>query len=583
MNSLKYLIFATLLCNVLSHHSDWTQGDKVSKTENIKFTLIIKNENTDKLNQLFSDISNPYHNSYGEYMKYSEIVSIINPTNNQYYDIQGLNKMNGFKCKFYGDAFRCTSSIEQVEKVFKVEMYEYKNIKKGTILYRSLNDYVLPEEYGDILFVDGLSNYLFPLPKYTTKSIHKKIYTDNNTPDSRYFGRETVNMFYNLTSYKPSKNVSVAAWEYMEGGYVQSFMNVSQTYNGVSALRNVGTLVGVNAPDDVETDLDLEMLLNYDGVNVYYGQTNGWLIDGYYDMLNIALKGNLPDVISISYGWNEYEQCDIAKCTNETSAQYVKQCNYNFLKLGLMGYTLVISSGDAGSKGRTDETCQTNTLYPDFPGSSPYVISVGATFTVQSNTSLNMTSPLCSDYGCITGNYTVPVSYDYVGWTTGGHFDGYNNASHWELHATQEYLNSGVYLPNASWNRYGHGVPTVVMNGHNCPVYGAYGSTMFTAVDGTSCSSPLFAGFLAYVNDFQLQNGRKVVGPAQQLLYLLAYGYPDVFMRSGNGHTYCTEQMCCSTDNGFQTPPVKTTWNPVYGLGQPNFGFMTTALNSMFS
>jgi hypothetical protein len=54
-------------------------------------------------------------------------------------------------------------------------------------------------------------------------------------------------------------------------------------------------------------------------------------------------------------------------------------------------------------------------------------------------------------------------------------------------------------------------------------------------------------------------------------------------MKSGYGYTYCTEELCCTVDDGFQTPPIPTTWNPVYGLGQPNFGLMTHALNNLFS
>jgi hypothetical protein len=401
-------------------------------------------------------------------------------------------------------------------------MYQYKNDNK--LIVRSERNYSIPKEYSQIKFIDGLSNFLFPL-----KKINQLHILENSIPDKRYFGKETVNMLYNI-SYEPKNNVSVVAWEFMEGGFVQSNLNFSQEYNGVKN-RNVTDIVGENNPDDVETDLDLEMLLNYNGINVFYGETNGWLLEGYYDMIRLAKKNLLPDIISISYGWSEYDMCDVTNCNNMTSQQYVQQANINFLKLGLMGYTLVVSSGDAGSKGRTDEMCSTNRLNPDFPGSSPYVVSVGATFTTQSNDTFNFTTALCKNYGCITGKNTIPVSFDYIGWTTGGNFDGFMNASSWEFNATNEYLNSGVYLPNSSWNKYGHGIPTVTMNGHNCPVYGVYGMQSFNDVDGTSCSAPMFAGFLAYINDFQLSNGRNKIGPVQQLLYLLAYEYPQVYMK----------------------------------------------------
>lgn len=569
----KYLILFLMIVGAIGHHSDWSVNRKLNVDEQIKFTLIMKNENIDILHDLYVNISNPHHSSYGNYLTFNEINNIINPSHDTYLNIQKQNTINGFNCIFYGDSFRCEGTVQQIENIFKVKMYEYKNKNKKTSIFRSECDYSIPEEYSQVKFIDGLSNYLFPLQKV-------KMNMKNVMADYRYFGKETVNMFYNI-SYVPKNNVSVVAWEFMEGGYVQSDMDYSQLYNGVRD-RNVTTVTGENSPDDVETDLDLEMMLNYDAVNVFYGETNGWLLEGYYDMISLAIKHSLPDIISISYGWSEYDMCDVTTCNNVTSQQYVQQANINFLKLGLMGYTLIVSSGDAGSLGRTDEACSTNRLNPDFPGSSPYVVSVGATFTVQSNNTMKFTTSLCQKYGCITGKETIPVSYDHVEWTTGGNFDGYANASSWEIDAINEYFNSGVYLPNSSWNRYGHGVPTVTMNGHNCPVYGAYGQQAFNDIDGTSCSSPLFAGFLAYINDFQLTNGRNKVGPAQQLLYLLAYEYPNVYMESGYGYTYCTEQTCCTVNDGFQTPPISTTWNPVYGLGQPNFGLMTDALNKLF-
>jgi subtilase family serine protease len=586
-NYFQLMFLLLSLSTVFSHSPEWVNTRKVLPDERVKFTLYVGNSNVEQLESLYKSVGNPYDKMYGKFLDFSTINKIINPLNDTYPDIVKANEFYDFSCKFYGDSFRCEGSVETVENVWKVKLFEYKN--RNVKIVRSNVDYTIPPEYSRVKFVDGLSTHLFPLKNHKVKPKTTQVklgdfghFNKYNgvIPDERYFGRETRDLLYNI-SYKPSHNLSVVAWEFMEGGFVQDFMETSEKYNGVS-LREVTDIIGTNQPDDVETDLDLEMMLNYDGVMVYYGETDGWLLEGYYDMLDLALVHKLPDVISMSYGWSEYDQCSVTSCNNVTSEEYVKQVNLNFLKLGLMGYTLVVSSGDAGSKGRTDETCQTDRLNPDFPGSSPYVVSVGATFSVFSNNSVNFSSPLCEQYGCVSGKLTVPVSFDYVQWTSGGNFDGYVNATDWELQATTEYLNSGVYLPNSSWNFYGHGVPTVTMNGHNCPVYGANGQSDFSGIDGTSCSAPMFAGFLAYINDFQLSNGRNKVGPAQQLLYLLAYSYPESFMASSHGYTYCTEFDCCTVNDGFQTPPKKTTWNPVYGLGQPNFGLMTWSLNQMF-
>ena len=64
-----------------------------------------------------------------------------------------------------------------------------------------------------------------------------------------------------------------------------------------------------------------------------------------------------------------------------------------YIKLGLRGITITVSSGDAGAPGRTNEECidNTNTVHAVFPGSSPFVTSVGATYVIKSNNTIDIT------------------------------------------------------------------------------------------------------------------------------------------------------------------------------------------------
>jgi tripeptidyl-peptidase-1 len=385
---------------------------------------------------------------------------------------------------------------------------------------------------------------------------------------------------YNIDGVTGNANVTVAAWEFMEGGFVQNYVFDSQLGNGVSP-RNVAILAGPNGGDDIETELDLDEIANFGGINVGYGDSNGWIIMGALQIqhLNSSVR---PDVVSMSYGWSVYDQCSITKCNNITSLQYVARADNELKKLGLLGVSVLVSSGDAGSKGRTDEACTTDRLNPDYPGSSPYVTSVGATFNTNCSNKYNFTTSLCANDSCSTcfANATVPVSFDYVQWTTGGGF-AVQNFQSWQVGFTDEYLKSGVYLPKSLWNKLGRGYPDVVTNGHNCPTYGVYGAG-FAKVDGTSCSSPMFAGIIGLLNSHQLSKNRPMLGFLNPLLYKLASNYPSVFTPSGAGHTYCTEDMCCTPDEGFQTPPHATKWNPVFGLGQPNFMKLIAALDDMF-
>ena len=71
-------------------------------------------------------------------------------------------------------------------------------------------------------------------------------------------------------------------------------------------------------------------------------------------------------------------QCSVTQCNNETSQQYINRVNIEYIKIGLRGVTITVSSGDAGAPGRTSEDCDvSNPVNPVFPGSSPWITSVG--------------------------------------------------------------------------------------------------------------------------------------------------------------------------------------------------------------
>jgi tripeptidyl-peptidase-1 len=577
MNKLTITLLATLFILGACFDSDWKLVRKADSDTNITFGILLKQNNTDMLNQMLDTISDPDSKMYGNYMTLEEIGMIVGIDYETKMELDIVNKYLGFNCSFMYDAYLCTASIQTVNKVFNVNMCIYEN-SQGKKLIRSNIDYVVPIEYGNygssIDFIEGLSNNLFPIVN------PKTVKTTDISVDPRYVGQESVNLMYNIGGVAGNSNITVAAWEFMEGGFLQNYVIDSQLGNGVSP-RNVTILVGPNGSNDIETELDLDEIANFGGINVGYGESNGWIVMGALQIqhLNASVR---PNVVSISYGWSVYDQCTVVTCNNITSQQYVARADNELKKLGLLGVSVLVSSGDAGSKGRTDEGCTTNRLDPDYPGSSPYVTSVGATFNTQCSNEYNFTTSLCVNDSCSTcfANATVPVSFDYVEWTTGGGFAAQNFQS-WQVGFTDEYLKSGVYLPNSSWNELGRGYPDVVMNGHNCPTYGVYGAG-FAKIDGTSCSSPMFAGLVGLLNSHQLAKNRPMLGFLNPLLYKLASNYPAVFTPSAAGYTYCTEDMCCTPDEGFQTPPHSTKWNPVFGLGQPNFMKLIAALDDMF-
>ena len=83
------------------------------------------------------------------------------------------------------------------------------------------------------------------------------------------------------------------------------------------------------------------------------------------------------NIISISYYYNEADL---------TPAYTARQCA-EFAKLGLMGVTVLFASGDNGVAGLQNiclnsdgsQSADGKLFSPSFPGTCPYVTSVGAT------------------------------------------------------------------------------------------------------------------------------------------------------------------------------------------------------------
>merc|ERR1719203_911586 len=74
-------------------------------------------------------------------------------------------------------------------------------------------------------------------------------------------------------------------------------------------------------------------------------------------------------VNSVSYGNDEAQQ---------SSQQYMEECNVEFQKLAVRGVSVLFAAGDQGVWGR-EGVGSGDQFHPDFPAGSPYVTAVGGT------------------------------------------------------------------------------------------------------------------------------------------------------------------------------------------------------------
>ncbi|KAI0633976.1 subtilisin-like protein [Trametes polyzona] len=248
-------------------------------------------------------------------------------------------------------------------------------------------------------------------------------------------------------------------------------------------------------------------------------------------------------IISTSYG---YQEADL------TPAYMQRQCA-EYGKLSLTGVTFVYSSGDAGVGGRQNvclddkgNQVQGGKVFsPTFPGGCPFVTSVGATQVVPGH------------------KVTDPESAVFQRFPSGGGFSNVFPRADFQKKAVANYLERFPpgYAPNI-FNASGRAHPDVAANGLN---FSVAINGQFRLVSGTSASAPTFAAILSAVNDARLALGKGPVGWINPAIY--SSHFDGAFNDITNG-----SNPNCGTQ-GFLAKPG---WDPVTGLGTPNFPKLLT-------
>jgi len=247
-------------------------------------------------------------------------------------------------------------------------------------------------------------------------------------------------------------------------------------------------------------------------------------------------------------------------------------------KIVARGTTVLVASGDAGSPGRTNEACFSqetdygwSNMNPIFPGGSPWVLSVGGTYVVEDHGEFRYRSPVCTtdNVTCAMGIEERGTTFSETHWTSGAGFTHWDQTPKWQQEQVKNYLESGIELPDDKYfNKNGRAYPDVSAFGHNCIIQM---NNLFQEgwinIDGTSCSSPIFAGIITSLNAYQKSRGKPILGFVNPLLYRMHREVPNTFNDIIYGNSTCTEYDCCGVEFGFIG---SKGWDPVSGLGTPN-------------
>lgn len=552
----------------------------------------IKQRNLDVLEAEVLERATPGNAKYLKWMTFEEVGALVSNPESAQAAIDWLSS-HGIEVSWIAlrkEYMKATAPISVWEKLFDTTFYswadEHPHSINKTISHIRAIHYSLPEEMH--AHVDAVFNTV-QAPPVINKKYHR-LDADAPTksvfrPNLRYV-REALdvaskeagasgtvttvaylNAFYGITSNigQSSLNQSVfeTASEYFSQADLAQFQSTySLTSQAAVDIGGFETSSCNNFRNCDEGNLDIQYIMGISQVTVsnywYVASTSTsnpfvtWITD-------LASNPKPPQSNSMSWGSIEQQQ----------STSVLSSFNTEAMKLGAIGVTVTISSGDDGVS-NSNCACSNSSgssvsswtgagswtgqgYFPNFPASCPYVTALGATMG-------------SGGYPPAVGGTELACQSQLGGViTSGGGFSTYYAQPSWQQSTVTAYFNglTAATTPAAGYNKNGRGIPDMAMLGvYYQVVLGGQLISLF----GTSCSSPVTAAMVSLINAARYVQGAGSIGFMNPTLYANPSKFTDVTSGFNNCCAYTgstpSQATCCQS--GFN---ATAGWDPVTGLG----------------
>ncbi|KJA29731.1 hypothetical protein HYPSUDRAFT_152704 [Hypholoma sublateritium FD-334 SS-4] len=558
----------------------WIQHHRAPQDHILVLKMALPQPNFSELERHLYEVSDPNHERYGQHLAKEEVEELVAPHSVSLNIINDWLLSWGFKEDDISrspakDWITIKVPVAVAESMLDTKYHIWEHVDSGDHLVRS-TAYSLPSHlHGHIELVQPTTMFSrFRAQKSNVFKIEPFVEDSDNSTSTkgdsiisnitsvlidascnRVITIECLQQIYNTSGFKPSgegNSIGIT-------GYLEQFANeddlqlffadqrpdaVNTSFNFVSVAGGLNNQTRYEAGEEANLDVQFAFGLSHPIPRTFFSTPGSppYMSDSdtpadsdepYSTWLEFVLKlPHPPLTISTSYGDDE----------QTVPESLAKRLCEGFAQLGARGVTLTFSSGDYGvGDGNVDpatQTCISNdgtnrTIFlPTFPASCPFITSVGGTSQIPE----------------------AAVSTFF----SGGGFSNIFPRPEYQENAVASFLETlpeGTY--DGLFNRLGRGYPDVSAQ---ADWFKVFVDGIEYLIGGTSASSPTFAGFVAMLNDVRLSAGQPPLGFLNPFLYSKGFEGLNDITRGHNG--------------GCGTPGFNATqgWDPVTGLGTPNFG-----------
>jgi uncharacterized repeat protein (TIGR01451 family) len=495
-------------------------------TTNLNLAIGLPLRNREALTNLLQQIYDPASPNYHHYLTPEEFTAQFGPTEQDYQTVINFARTNGLTVtQTHGNRMLLdvAGNVSDIERAFHVTMRTYRHPTED-------RDFFAPDAEPSvdasvpILHVQGMNNYILPHPMHHKVPASGAKPAAGSGPGGGYMGQDFRNAY--LPGGTLNGSGQMVGLLQFDGYYASDIA----TYESLAGLTNVplqNVLLdgfnGVPGPNNDEVCLDIEMSISMAPALAAVVVFEAGPFGNPDDILSSMTSSNQIKQFSASWGY------DIDATTEQL-----------YQKFAVQGQTFFNASGDGDA----------------WVGPIPYGSCEDPNITIVGGTTLTM-----------SGNGAAYVSEKAWNWGFSGDYnwnpDGYAG--------TSGGISTDVSIP--SWQQginmtVNHGsttmrnVPDVALTADNVFVVSSGGSRGIFG--GTSCASPLWAGFMALVNQQAAANGQSSVGFLAPVVYALA--------ETAN-YTSCFHDIVTGNNTWDQSPAnffAVPGYDLCTGLGTPN-------------
>ena len=497
----------------------------LAATQTLRLVITLPLRNQDELEDFLQEVYDPNSPAYRQFLTVDEFTAEFGPTEDDYDTVVGL--ANGSGLAVVGTSRNrlnvdVEGTVESIEKAFHLTLNAYQHPMENRAFYAPDREPTVDLPFS-LWHISGLDNYSIPHPAGLHKSlVAKPSATTGSGPSASFLGSDMRAAYYGGTALTGSGQ-SLGLLEYYGTDLADLntyYSNAKQTNNvPITLLSTDGTSTscvysraGGNC-DDTEQTLDMTQALGMApglaSLVMYVGSSDAAIFNA------MATAKTLNAQLSSSWTWTPADP--------NTDNPY-------FEEFAAQGQNLFQAAGDSGA------WTSSSAIYP---ADDVYLTAVGGTDLATGSAA----GPWSSESAWVDGGGGIsPDRYTIPSWQTA--------AASGCASCSQSYRNAPDVSANANFTYY------VCADQTTCTA-NEYG--------GTSFAAPLWAGYLALVNQQSVANGNKTLGFINPSLYTI-----------GNGSNYDTDfHDIISGSNGYS---ATTGYDVATGWGSPNGGNLLNAL-----